>query len=88
MFKNGNFTIATDILWSGIVNFTLLLTSIGQEWQFHITTDLLEAKNGNFCIANDIYLSRMAISHCLLTSSGQQNGNFTLLLLTSSGPEW
>ena len=30
-------------------NFTLLLTSTGQEWQFHITTD--------------IYRSRMAISH-------------------------
>ena len=53
-------------------NFTLLLTSSGQEWQFHIATD--------------IYWSRMAFSHgywCLVV----KNGNFTLLL-TSSGQEW
>ena len=39
------------------VNFTLLLTSSGQEWQFHIATDILVVKkcywhlvfkNGNF----------------------------------------
>ena len=53
-------------------NFTLLLTSTGQEWQFHIATD--------------IYWSRMAISHyyCHLLV---KNGNFTLLL-RSTGPEW
>ena len=39
-------------------NFTLLLTSSGQEWQFHIATD--------------VQWSRMAISHLLLTSSGQE----------------
>ena len=39
-------------------NFTLLLTSSGQEWQFHITTD--------------IKWSRMAIFTLLLTSSGQE----------------
>ena len=53
-------------------NFTLLLTSSGQEWQFHIATD--------------VQLSRMAISHCywhLVVNKG----NFTLLL-TSSGQEW
>ena len=31
-------------------NFTFLMTSSGQEWKFHIATD--------------IYWSRMAISHC------------------------
>ena len=53
-------------------NFTLLLTSSGQEWQFHI--------------ASDIQWSRMAISqsyrHMVV-----KNGNFTLLL-TCSGQEW
>ena len=41
--------IAIEILWSGIAtdilvfmngNFTLLLTSSGKEWQFHIATDI------------------------------------------------
>ena len=53
-------------------NFTLLLTSTGQEWHFHIATDIL--------------WSRIAISHCywhLLV----KNSNFTLLL-TSTGHEW
>ena len=53
-------------------NFTLLLTSSGQEWQFHIATDIL--------------WSRMAISHCYWHLV-VKNGNFTLLL-TSSGQEW
>ena len=53
-------------------NFTLLLTSSGQQWQFHIATDL--------------YWSRMAISHCY-SHLVVKNGNFTLLL-TSSGEEW
>ena len=53
-------------------NFTLLLTSSGQEWQFHIATD--------------IQWSRMAISHCYWHPV-VKNGNFTLLL-TSSGQEW
>ena len=39
-----------------------LLTDSGQEWQFHMSTDM--CKDGN---------SRMAISHtCLLTCSGQE----------------
>ena len=38
--------------------FTLLLTSIGQEWQVHIVTN-------NYC-------SGMAISHLLLASSSQE----------------
>ena len=53
-------------------NFTLLLTSSGQEWQFHINTD--------------IEWSRMAISHCYWHLV-VKNGNFTLLL-TTSGQEW
>ena len=52
--------------------FTLLLTSHGEEWQFHIAADIYVVKNGNFTL--------------LLTSS-VQNGNF-ILLLTSSGQEW
>ena len=38
-------------------NFTLLLRSSGQEWQFHIARDLV-VKNGNFTL--------------LLRSSGQE----------------
>ena len=38
--------------------FTFLLTSSGQEWQFHIATVHLVVKNGNFTF--------------LLTSSGQE----------------
>ena len=51
---------------------TLLLTSSGQEWQFHTATD--------------IYYSRMAISHwfCQL---GVKYGDFTLLLIFS-GHKW
>ena len=37
---------------------TLLLTSSGQEWQYHIATDYLVVKNCNFTL--------------LLTSSGQE----------------
>ena len=39
-------------------NFTLLLTSSGQEWQFHTTTDILVVENGNFTLR--------------LTSNGQE----------------
>ena len=67
-------------------NFTLLLTSTGQEWQFHCY----------WCL-----VSRMAILHVLLTSSSQEwqfhiatdttivvkNGNFALLLVYS-GQDW
>ena len=45
-------------------NFTLLLTSTGQEWQFHIAADVqLVGQELQFHIANDIYWSRMAISY-------------------------
>ena len=53
-------------------NFTLLLTSSGQEWQFHTATH--------------IYWSRMAISH-FYWHLAVKNSNFTLLLI-SSGQEW
>ena len=53
-------------------NFTFLLTCSGQEWQFHIATD--------------ISWSRMAISH-FYSHLVVKNGNFTLLL-TSSDAEW
>ena len=39
-------------------NFTLLLTSSGHEWQFHIATEHQVVKNGNFT--------------WLLTSSGHE----------------
>ena len=53
-------------------NFTLLLTSSGQEWQFHIATD--------------IHWSGMGISHWYWHLV-VRNGNFTLLL-TWSGQQW
>ena len=53
-------------------NFSWLLMSCGQEWQFNIATDMS--------------WSRMAISHCYWHLVAK-NGNFTLLL-TSSGQEW
>ena len=49
-------------------NFTLLLTSSGQEWQFHN--------------AIDMKWSRMAISHCYWHLV-VKNGNFTFLLTSS-----
>ena len=52
--------------------YTLVLTSHGWEWQFHIATD--------------IKWSRMAISHCYWHQV-VKNGNFTFLL-TSRGQEW
>ena len=55
-----------------IGNFTFLLTSSGQEWQFNILAD--------------IYWLGMAISHCywhLVVN----NGSLTYLL-KSSGQEW
>ena len=56
-------------------NFTLLLTSSGQEWQFHIATD--------------IYWSRMANFTLLLTSSGQewQLADVPLDLLADLSPQ-
>ena len=34
------FPIASNILGVNNVNFTLLLTSIDQEWEFHIATNI------------------------------------------------
>ena len=55
-----------------------------QEWQFHISTDIIVVKNGNFTflltssgqecqfhMSTDILRSRMSISYYLLTYSGQ-----------------
>ena len=53
-------------------NFTLLLMSSGQEWQFHNETD--------------VWLSRMTISHCYLYPL-VKSSNFTLQL-TCCGQEW
>ena len=53
-------------------NFTLLLTSSGQECQY--------------LIATDIQWTTMAISY-LMTSSHQE-WQFHIALLTSSGQEW
>ena len=53
-------------------NFTCLLTSSGQEWQFHIFTE--------------IWWSKMAISH-IYRHLVVKNGNFKCLL-TFSGQEW
>ena len=65
MVKNGNFTL---LLVMAISHF-----STGQEWQFHINTDIYF----NFTLL----LTSMAISHW-----SDKNGNFTLLLIqTSSG---
>ena len=74
-------------------NFTLLLTSSSQEWQFHIATDIYwsrmaishcsltsSGQEWQFHIATDIYWSRMAISHCYWHLV-VKNGNFTLLLI-------
>ena len=59
-------------------NFTLLLTSSGQEWQFHIATDgqfahCSSVQELEFHIATDISVKKM--------------DNFTLLLISSS-QEW
>ena len=79
-------------------HFTLLLTSSGEEWQFHIATDN-QVKEWQFYIATDIQWSRIVISHCSWHLVVQmaishcywdlvvKNVNFTLQL-TSSGQEW
>ena len=98
---------STDIQWSRMAisycywhlvvqngNFTLLLTSSGPEWQFHIATDIWwsgmvigrYASRSTPFPSTDIQWSRMAISYCYWHLV-VQNGNFTLLL-TSSGQEW
>ena len=65
----------SHVYWHLVVkngNFILLMTSSGQEWQFHMSTDR--------------QLSRMAIAH-IYWHLVVKNGNF-LLLLTCSGQEW
>ena len=70
-------------------NFTLLLTSSGQEWQFHIPTDIkwtrmaishcywhLVIKNGNFSLLLTSSASRMAISHSYWHLLLKKNGIF------------
>ena len=51
----------------------MLLTSSGQEWQFHIAYLTSSGQEWQFHISTDISVVR--------------NGNFTLLL-TSNGQEW
>ena len=65
--KNGS----SHCYWHLVVNngnFTFLLLSSGQEWQFHMATD--------------IYWSGMAISHCYWQLV-VKNGNCTMLLTSS-----
>ena len=77
-------------------NFTLLITSSGWWWQFHIATKS-SGQEWQFHIATDIHSSRMAIITLILTSSGQEwqfhsccwhvvvnNGNFTF----ATGNHW
>ena len=114
---NANFSLLLTFWWSRMAishcywhlvvknaNFTVLLISSGQEWQFHIATDIYWS-GMVFHMAIDIWWSRMAISHCywhLVVN----NGNISLLvvshcywhlvvnngnltfLLTSGGQEW
>ena len=44
-------------------NFTLLLTSSGQQWQFHILLTS-SGQEWQFHIVTDIWWSRMTILHC------------------------
>ena len=64
--------VCSESPFETVRQFTLLLTSSGQEWQLHIATGIL--------------WSRMAISHWY-THLIIKNGNFTCLL-TCSGQEW
>ena len=74
-------------------NFTLLLTSSGQEWQweFHIAYwHLVVARSGQEWQFDNCYwhlVVRMAISHCYWHLV-LKNGNFILLLTSSSSQEW
>ena len=64
-----------------------VLTSTGQEWQFHIATNITGQK-WQIHIAADIYWSWMAISTLLPMSSGQewQLADLTLDLLADLPP--
>ena len=64
-------------------NFTLLLTSSGQEWQFHIATHIPSIQEWQFHIATDMYGHEWQFphSHAHLMV---KNGNFTFLLTFSS----
>ena len=95
MVKDWQFHIATDIQWSRIAishcywhlvvrnkNFTLLLTSSGQDGHFAIATDIYYCQEYQFHIATDIQWSSIAISHYYWHLV--KNGNFTLLILWST----
>ena len=71
-----------------IGNFTLLLTSHGQQWQFHIATNISWSTMARMPISHCYWhgVARMTISH-YYWYVGVRNGNFTLLL-TWSGQEW
>ena len=80
-------------------NFTLLLTSSGQEWQFGIGYWHLVVKNGNFTLLLTSKWSRMVTSHGywhLMVKNGNhiywhlvvKNDNFTCLLTSSGHGEW
>ena len=66
-------------------NFTLLLASIGQEWQFHNATDIKWSRM-YIHISTGMYYSRMTNSHCYWHLE-VMNGNFKLLL-TFTVHEW
>ena len=66
-------------------NFTLLLTSTGQEWQLRIAMTST-GKEWQYHIVTNIYWWRMAISHYYWHFL-VKNGNFTLQLI-SSGEDW
>ena len=84
--KNGTISTvtATDI-WHVVKNgnFTLLLTSSGQEMAISHCYWHLVVKNGNF----PLLLTSSGHNFMLVTSSMVKNGNLTLLL-SSSGQEW
>ena len=54
-------------------NFTLLLTSTGQECQFHISYWDQLVKNSQFHIATDIYIVKNANFTLVVISSGQES---------------
>ena len=78
-----------------------MISSSGQEWEFHIPTAHLVVKNGNFTfLLHILVVNKWDISHCYWHSSGQE-WQFHIatdiqwsrmaifsLELTSSGQEW
>ena len=66
-------------------NLTCLLTFSGQEWQFHMTSDILWSRMAISYVYWHFW-PRMAIAH-VYRHLVVKNGNF-ILLLTFSGQEW